>query len=99
MVTYYRLDDDDLQVRLAFIATKSDEASPRGIISSLGLQHDAEYQLLNDNLNERESNESEGRTGSPSKRARSESLRDSMHSPMKRRRNDASAEQLLDVTQ
>ncbi|KLO11957.1 hypothetical protein SCHPADRAFT_444039 [Schizopora paradoxa] len=88
-----RIGDDDLQIRIAFIATKCDETTAAEIAKSLHLQADATFKYLqNEHKNPTTRGSPTSRfsvntSASSSKRSRSRSPFDTSQSPMKRRRD------------
>lgn len=61
------IEQDELQMRLAYIATRSDDASVNQIADSLSLHQDAEYKKLS-RLHDRETDDAS--LSSPSKKTR-----------------------------
>ena len=89
---HVRIGDDDLQIRIAFIATKSDETSASDIANSLRLHTDASFKRLRDEVKSREARRAisarpmTSADASTSKRVRSRSPEESEQSPMKKRK-------------
>jgi len=77
-----RVEQDELQVRLAFIATRSDETTATEIVNSLGLDQAAEYQNLLESI---KSETQQLGSASPSKRTRMDDS-DTAQTATKRRR-------------
>ncbi len=61
------VEQDELQIRLTFIPTRSDETTATEIANSLGLDQDAEYQNILESV---KSETKQLDTANPSKRAR-----------------------------